>query len=118
MPKANAEGLSSIVSWGAYLDRQAPTDDTHWMMFDTWTDMYTKMLPSSVNASLGVLGGEASSWAENVDAANLDERLFHRLPAVAGPSRALAAPGPGPHSRLSLAPLSPRARRCADEPTP
>ena len=43
--------------------------------------MYTKMMPPAAAAS--VLGGEASSWDENVDAANVDERVFHRLPPVA-----------------------------------
>jgi len=43
--------------------------------------MYNKIIPASIPSS--VLGGEASSWDENCDAANVDERVFHRLPPVA-----------------------------------
>lgn len=42
--------------------------------------MYSKMMPASMHS---VLGGEASSWGENCDAANVDERVFHRLPPIA-----------------------------------
>lgn len=43
--------------------------------------MYTSMIAADVPSD--VLGGEASSWDENADAASLDERIFHRLPAIA-----------------------------------
>ena len=38
---------------------------------------------SAAQSGGGVLGGEASSWGESADAWNSDERVFHRVPAVA-----------------------------------
>ena len=88
LPHALKAGHQAVLSFGAYLDRQNPVGDaskpaqgTHWMFMSTWTDMYSEMM-KGIDGN-AILGGEASSWGENVDQFNLDERIFHRLPAVA-----------------------------------
>ena len=86
---AVADGYAVVNSWGAYLDRYNPTDSGgHWAYFNTWADMYKRMLlplpsPRGGGEHPLVLGGEASSWGENVDRVNLDDRVFQRGPAVA-----------------------------------
>ena len=46
-------------------------------------DMYGNIFTPEVEAYSNILGAEASSWSENCDAANVDERVFHRLPPYA-----------------------------------
>jgi hexosaminidase len=61
-------GLQAVVSRGFYLDHH-----------DSWSKMYQVSLPAGAH----VLGGEACSWAEHADGANVDHRVFARLGAVA-----------------------------------
>jgi len=89
---ALSANLSVVMSYGWYLDRQAPTCDTNpicktnWMWEWTWHDMYLVEPLAGINASLLdtslLLGGEASSWAESVDDTNTDGRVWSRAPAV------------------------------------
>jgi hexosaminidase len=89
---ALAANQSVVMSYGWYLDRQAPTCNTNpncvtnWMWEWTWHDMYLVEPLAGINASLVntdlLLGGEASSWAESVDDTNAEERVWSRAPAV------------------------------------
>lgn len=59
---------------------------------NTWSSMYEVALPAAPpvatgaaasGAPSGLLGGEASSWSEHADPANLQQRVFTRAAAVA-----------------------------------
>jgi len=88
-------GRRAIVNYGYYLDRQLPTcggsgcpsDQYHWMFVDTWQDFYRADPLAGINLTdtqlALVLGGEASSWGENCDSQNIDDRIWTRGPAIA-----------------------------------
>lgn len=59
-------GWDTLKSEGWYLD----------FVGDGWDKFYKQNVH-------GTLGGEACSWSEHVDEANLEHRIFQRLPAVA-----------------------------------
>jgi hexosaminidase len=69
---ANA-GVAGLV-WSApwYLDR----------LGDDWVKMYKAEIPAA-NGWVPLLGGEACMWSEHADSANVEDRVFSRLPAIA-----------------------------------
>lgn len=86
IPAVQSSGHSTVLSYGGYMDRQDPLNlgAKHWMFFDTWTDIYKYAINNTlIDRAPGVLGGELSAWGENVDLVNIDERLWHRGPALA-----------------------------------
>lgn len=73
--KVRARGGRAVMSGGWYLDALAPT----------WANMYYVHDNGVFGAQHrgDVLGGEAASWSEHQNEANMDDRIFSRLPAVA-----------------------------------
>eukprot|EP01105_Mastigella_eilhardi_P006863 TRINITY_DN18373_c0_g1_i1.p1 TRINITY_DN18373_c0_g1~~TRINITY_DN18373_c0_g1_i1.p1 ORF type:complete len:565 (+),score=149.57 TRINITY_DN18373_c0_g1_i1:29-1723(+) len=88
-------GNNAILLYGYYQDMQAPLCtssqcpdcDVHWMWVWTYVDMYNNDPTSGLNLTAEqqdrVLGGEAASWGESVDALSWDQRSLTRSPAVA-----------------------------------
>lgn len=68
---AHSKHLKTVISPGFYLDD----------LSQSWQKMYAQNIPSD-NTGM-TLGGEACSWEEHADEANLEHRIFSRLPSVA-----------------------------------
>lgn len=76
-------GYRAIASFGLYLDRQVPGNQTHSLWGDTWQDFYTADPTAGMNFSpeqeSRVLGTEACQWAEQTDASSIETRIFPRV---------------------------------------
>eukprot|EP00762_Andalucia_godoyi_P001737 ANDGO_07044.mRNA.1 hypothetical protein len=90
LAEAVSLGHKAILSAGWYLDRQQPDGtSTFYEWEDTWKVFYdnepfkngTQFLDPSLQKL--VLGGEATMWAEQVDQANFDSRVWPRASAIA-----------------------------------
>jgi len=84
LPNITKANHSVVLSYGGYMDRQSPLGDTvppQWMFVSTWADMYTSAYPSSLPEA--VRGGEITSFDENADKVNIQNRLFQRGNALA-----------------------------------
>jgi|EP00945_MAST-04E_sp_MAST-4E-sp1_P000963 hypothetical protein len=68
---AHSKGLQTVVSPGWYLDDLSVS----------WQKMYQQDIIGEANPL--TLGGEACSWEEHASGANLDHRIFSRLPSIA-----------------------------------
>jgi hexosaminidase len=76
-------GYRGLLSKGWYLDVQVPGNITHYLWGDTWQDFYkndpTSGMGFSPEQESRVLGGEACMWGEQVDAVNIESRVFPRV---------------------------------------
>lgn len=80
--KAVLAGYQVINNYGHYLDQQQPPGPDHYLWVDTWQNFYlndpldgTDFNPAQEKQ---VLGGEMSQWGEQVDATNIDSRMWPR----------------------------------------
>ena len=73
--KASRAGLDVVMSAPWYLDH----------LGDDWLKMYKARIDENfVGGGEGkLLGGEACSWSEHANEANVEHRIFSRLPSVA-----------------------------------
>lgn len=82
-------GYRTVLSYGYYLDRQAPLGaganckNIHWMWMWTWRDFYQSDPLGWFNASEEqaelLLGAEVSSWDESVSDMNVQNRVWSFL---------------------------------------
>lgn len=80
--KAAQAGFFVVNNYGHYLDQQQPPGPSHYLWVDTWQNFYlndpldgTNLTPAQEKL---VLGGEMSQWGEQVDATNIDSRMWPR----------------------------------------
>ncbi|KAH3758655.1 beta-hexosaminidase subunit A1 [Pelomyxa schiedti] len=85
---ANA-GYRTLLSHGWYLDRQIPLPPkVHYEFEDTWKDFYDNDPTSNIGDVppenlKNIIGGEAAMWGEQVDASNIQSRIWPRTAAIA-----------------------------------
>jgi hexosaminidase len=77
LAEAAKKGYSGILSSGYYLDHLL-TAERHYMV-----DPLNANNGLSEQEAARILGGEACMWGEEVDAENIDSRIWTRLPAIA-----------------------------------
>jgi len=70
-----AKGNNVVVSYGLYLDQQNPVGEQHYFWADTWMNFWEN---GSQNPSPLILGESLSQWGEQVDAANIESRIWPR----------------------------------------
>lgn len=76
-------GNRVVESYGLYLDQQLPAGDTHYFWVDTFLNFYlhdplfnrTDITPAE---AARVMGLSASQWGEQVDASNIQSRMWPR----------------------------------------
>lgn len=80
--RAVQAGHRVVHSYGWYLDQQTPPGPLHYFWVDTWMNFFlndpllnTTLSPAQQQM---VLGGEASQWGEQVDASNIQSRMWPR----------------------------------------
>ena len=80
-------GKRVIESFGGYLDQQTPAGETHYFWVDTlvnfWVHDPLRGANVTVEEAKRVLGLSASQWGEQVDASNIQSRMWPRAAATA-----------------------------------
>jgi hypothetical protein len=70
-----AAGHNVVISYGLYLDQQTPAGPTHYFWADTFMNF---MDAGTTNPSPLILGESLSQWGEQVDATNIQSRMWPR----------------------------------------
>jgi len=86
LQKVIDQDYQALVAYPYYLDKQLPNPNSkHYLWGDTWMDFYEADPYDYVNGNnlRNIIGGEAAMWGEQVDATNIDSRVWPRACAVA-----------------------------------